>query len=135
MPKHIFNAWEFPSVKSAPPNERFRRLIASAETTAYDKATILLVNLPPLGTTGVHTHPDSDEIIYVTGRGEGMVAGEKTKLEVDSVVIAPKGVEHECRNTSETEILKLFCVFVPPLKLSPELTELAKKTKEFLKKK
>jgi len=135
MAKQVFHGWEFPFAKTPAPNERFLRLIASAETNGYDKATVLLVHLPPLGTTGLHTHPDSDEIIFVTGRGEGTVAGEKTRLEADSVIIAPKGVEHQCHNTSETETLKLYCVFVPPMKLSPTLQELAKPTKEYLAKK
>ena len=66
--------------------------------------------------------------------GEGSVAGQKTRLEVDSAIIAPKGVEHECRNTSETESLKLYCVFIPPMKLSPTLQGIVQMTKEYLAK-
>ena len=134
MAKQVFQGWEFPFAKTPAPSERFLRLIASAETNGYDKATVLLVHLPPLGTTGLHTHPDSDEIIFVNGRAEGSVAGEKSKMEVDSVIIAPKGVEHECRNTSETESLKLYCVFIPPMKLSPTLQSIVPQTKEYLAK-
>ena len=134
MAKQVFQGWEFPFAKTPAPGERSLRLIASAETNGYDKATVLLVHLPPLGTTGLHTHPDSDEIIFVNGRGEGSVAGEKSKLEVDSIIIAPKGVEHECRNTSDTESLKLYCVFIPPMKLSPTLHTIVQPTKEYLAK-
>lgn len=132
MTKQVYHGWEFPYARTPAPSERFLRLIASAETTGYDKATVLLVHLPPLGGTGRHTHPDSDEIIFVNGRGEGSVAGEKTKLEVDSVIVAPKGIEHEVRNISETESLKLYCIFIPPMKLSPTLQELVQPTKEYL---
>jgi len=135
MAKQVINGWELPFAKTPAPGERFLRLVASAETNGYDKATVLLVHLPPLGSTGLHTHPDSDEIIFVNGRGEGSVAGQKTKLEVDSVIIAPKGIEHECRNTSETESLKLYCVFIPPMKLSPTLQSIVQPTKEYLSKK
>jgi len=61
------------------------------------------------------------------------MGGEKVKIETDSVILAPKGVEHECRNTSGTETLKLFCVYIPPLKLNELLLGLASKTKEYLK--
>lgn len=135
MAKQVFQGWEFPFAKTPAPGERYLRLIASAETNGYDKATVLLVHLPPLGTTGLHTHPDSDEIIFVNGRGEGSVAGEKSKLEVDSVIVAPKGVEHEVKNTSQTESLKLYCVFIPPMKLSPTLQSIVPQTKEYLAKK
>ena len=66
------------------------------------------------------------------GLGECLMNGEAVKLETDSVIIAPKGVEHECCNTSETETLKIFCVYVPPLKLNELLTALAQKTKAYL---
>ncbi len=58
--------------------------------------------------------------------------GQVVPIEEDSVLVVKKGIEHEARNVSPTETLKLFCVFIPPMKLSPALTELAEKTKEFL---
>ena len=132
MAKWVYNGWEFPSVKAEPPRERYLKLIACPETTGYDTATVLFSHIPPGSATGMHTHPDSDEIMYCVGRGECIIDGEKVKLEADSVIVAPKGVEHECRNTSETETLKLFCVYLPPLKLSELLLGLVKETKEYL---
>jgi mannose-6-phosphate isomerase-like protein (cupin superfamily) len=81
----------------------------------------------------MHTHPDSDEIMYCVGRGECIMGDERTKIEMGSVIVAPRGVEHECRNTSQTETLKLFCVYLPPIKLNELLTGLAQKTREYLK--
>ena len=132
MAKSVYDGWEFPSVKVPPPKERYLKLIACPETTGYEEATVLFAHIAPGSTTGMHTHPDSDEIIYFVGRGEGIMNGEKVPLETDSVLLAPKGVEHECRNTSETETLKLFCVFLPPIKLNEIQTELAKETKKYL---
>ena len=100
----------------------------SPEVNNYNEATVLFSHIPPGSSTGRHSHT-SDEIMYVIGRGEGQVGEEVTKLETDSVIFAPRGVEHECRNTSETETLKLFCVFIPPLEPSPLLKELIDKTK------
>ena len=85
----------------------------------------------PASTTGMHTHP-GDEIMYVVGRGEGQVGDEVSELQTDSVIYAPKGIKHECRNTSETETLKLFCVFIPPLEPTPMMEELIEKTKKMV---
>lgn len=71
--------------------------------------------------------------MYVVGRGEGQVGDEVAKLETDSVIYAPRGVTHECRNTTKTETLKLFCVFIPAIKPSALLEKLTETTKEYLK--
>ncbi|MBL7126350.1 MAG: cupin domain-containing protein [Dehalococcoidales bacterium] len=131
MPKFVYDGWSFPAVKAAPPNERFLKIIMSPEVSGYKEATVLFSHIPPGSGTGMHTHT-SDEIMYVIGRGESKVGDEVTKLEADSVIFAPKGVAHECRNTSETETLKIFCVYIPPLELSELLAKLADKTKEYL---
>ena len=129
----VYEGWKFPWVKVEPPTERYWKLIASPETTGYERASVLFSHLPPGGSTGMHTHPGSDEIMYFVGRGEGMIGDKKVKLETDSVMIAPMGVEHGCWNTSGTDTLRLCCVFVPPLKPTGLLAELVDKTKEYLK--
>ena len=131
MAKNVYNGWEYPAAKADPPNARFLKIIMSPELNDYQNATILFSHIPPGSTTGVHTHP-VDEIMYVVGRGEGQVGDEVTELQTDSVIFATKGIEHECRNTSESETLKLFCVYVPPLEPSPMLTELIEKTKKVI---
>ena len=133
MAKFFYEGWKFPAIKVESPNMRYLKLIASPETTGYDKATILFCHIPPGGSTGSHVHASNDEIIYAVGRGEGTLAGEKLRIETDSVIIAPMGIEHECRNISETETLKLFCVFLPSLGPSGALLELRDKTKKYLK--
>jgi mannose-6-phosphate isomerase-like protein (cupin superfamily) len=135
MSKWVYNGWEFPSVRVEPPTERYLKLIACPETTGFELATVLCSHIPPKSSTGTHTHLDSDEIMYCIGRGVCIIGDERIKLEADSVIVAPKGVEHECQNTSETDTLKLFCVYVPPLKLNPLLAGLAKKTREYLESK
>ena len=132
MSVQVYRGWEFPSVKVEPPRERYLKLIACPETTGYKTATVLFSHLPAGSGTGKHIHPDSDEIMYFVGRGECLMDGKAIGLETDSVIIAPRGVEHECRNTSQTETLKIFCVYVPPLKLNELLTGLAQETKKYL---
>ncbi len=132
MTKFVYDGWDFPSVKAEPPSTRYLKVIMSPEVTGYEKATILFSHIPPGSTSGMHTHP-VDEIMYASGRGEAQVGEDVTKLETDSVIFAPAGVPHECRNTRGTETLKLFCVFIPSLKPSPMLEKLIDKTKEYLK--
>jgi mannose-6-phosphate isomerase-like protein (cupin superfamily) len=133
MSQWVYNGWEFPAAKAEPPRERFLKIISSPETTGYEKASILFSLIPPGSSSGMHTHPKSDEIMYCVGRGEIIIDGETVPLETDSVIMAPIGVQHELRNTSETETLKLFCVYIPPIELNELLTGLAEKTKDYLK--
>lgn len=134
MTKFVYNGWEIPAVKAEPPRERYLKLIACPETTGYEKATVLFSHIPPGSTSGMHTHQECDEIMYCVGRGECLIDGQSFNLETDSVIVAPRGIEHECRNASETETLKLFCIYIPPLKLSEMLAGLAKTTKQYLAK-
>jgi quercetin dioxygenase-like cupin family protein len=131
MSQFVFDVWKYPAVQADPPNLRFLKVIMSPEVNGYKPATILFSLIPPGSTTGKHTH-DSDEIMCVTGRGESWVGEEHRNLETDSVIFAPKGVEHECRNTSDTETLKLFCVYIPALKPTPLVEKSIGKTKMFL---
>ena len=130
MSKWIKKGWELPFVKADSPAERYFKMPFSPEVNGYEQATVLLVRIPPGSTTGMHAHPDSDEIMYFLGRGEATVGGEKGELENDTVILVPKGVEHESRNTSDTDTMKIFCVFLPPLKPNDLLATLAQKTRD-----
>jgi mannose-6-phosphate isomerase-like protein (cupin superfamily) len=132
MNKFVYKGWEFPSVRIEPPRERFLKLIACPDTANYDEATVLFSHIPPGSTTGAHIHPDSDEIMYCSGRGECVIGGRVETIETDTVIVAPKGLEHECRNTSQTDTLRLFCVYIPPMKLSDALGKLAAETRKYL---
>jgi mannose-6-phosphate isomerase-like protein (cupin superfamily) len=133
MSKWICKGWELPSVKAEPPAERFLKMIYSPEVNDYRKATVLFSHIPPGSTSGMHAHPDSDEIMYFVGRGEATLGEEKVTIENDLVILAPKGVEHEARNTSDTETLKAFCVFIPPLKPTELLAKAAQMSREKIK--
>ncbi len=133
MSQWVYDGWKFPTARAEPPRERFLKLISSPETTGYKKATVLFSHIPPGSSSGLHTHSKSDEIMYCVGRGEIIIDGKTVPLETDSVIVAPTGVPHELRNTSETETFKLFCVYIPPIELNELLTGLAEKTVDFLK--
>lgn len=133
MSKWISKAWEIPSIKVGPPSERHLRMLFSPEANEYKGATILFSYIPPGGVGAMHSHPDSDEIMYFTGRGEATLGDKHTTVEEDAVIVAHKGVPHEVRNTSDTDVLKIYCVFIPPVKGNPAYDQASGKTREATK--
>jgi len=108
--------WEIGSFKVESPNERSLQILFSPQIDKGIKDTTVLMStiVPHTGTTGAHTH-DVDEIIYIlTGRGLGVEGRETYDLEPGTVIYAPAGVEHECRNLGD-DSMQLFCVFIPAL--------------------
>lgn len=132
MSKWVYDGWDFPSIKADPPRERFLKLISCPQTTGYERATVLFAHIPPKSTSGPHVHAECDEVMHIVGRGEIIIDEETVQLETDSVIIAPQGIKHECRNTSETETLKIFCVYIPPINHNDLLASLADRTKRYL---
>ena len=63
-----YKGWEFPSFKTAQPNERYLKIIMGPETTGYEDCTVFFSHIPVGGTTGMHTHGTSDELMYFVGR-------------------------------------------------------------------
>ena len=109
-------SWEIGSFKVEPPNERSLQVIYSRQgDKGIGDLTVLMSTIAPhSGKTGIHTHP-VDEIMYIiSGRGEGEEAGKTFKIVPGTIIYAPAGVEHECRNLAD-ETMQMFCVFVPAL--------------------
>jgi len=132
MSKWISKSWEMPSVKTDPPVQRALKMLFSPEVNGYEKATILLSVIPPGSKSEEHTHPDSDEIMYFLGRGEGTLGKERVKIEQDLIIVAPKGVPHQVFNTSDTDTLKIICIYIPPVKPSELLAKAAQLSREKL---
>ena len=125
----IFEIWKIRGIKVPKPCERTLKIIMSPETTGTKELTYFVSIIPSNSTTCSHAH-DVDEIMYIaSGRGECMVSGRKSAIQPDSVIFAPKKVEHEIRNTGE-ETLKLICVFFPPLKPVGYIKDAIKAAKE-----
>lgn len=73
-----------------------------------------IVNLEPGKGHDLHTHPDSDEILYViSGEGEQTVAGDVREVGPGEMVFVPKGTEHGTINTG-WQTLQLLAVYSPP---------------------
>jgi oxalate decarboxylase/phosphoglucose isomerase-like protein (cupin superfamily) len=84
------------------------------DVTGSERFSAGVVKLEPGKGHERHTHPDSDEILYVIrGEGEQEVADETEDIETGDMVFIPEGVEHGTVNTG-WEPLLLLAVYAPP---------------------
>jgi len=82
-------------------------------------ALLLLYNIPPGASEGVHTHRPGDarvgsydEFYYILeGRGEMQIAGETIAVEAGDHIFTPNEVAHGIENTS-TKLLRVYVVAV-----------------------
>ena len=88
--------------------------MSTPEVTGGERFSAGVVKLEPGKGHERHTHPDSDEILYVIrGEGEQEVADETRGIETGDMVFVPERVEHGTVNTG-WEPLLLLAVYAPP---------------------
>lgn len=127
---YFIDAMAVSGFKVPSPHERVLKVIVSPELGGSEDLTVLLSIIRPNNTTGMHTH-DSTEIMYVVnGRGIAIVGDEKREIKTDIVLIAPRGVPHEVKNTGD-ETLKIVCFYVPALKPEGNYKEAINKAKQY----
>ncbi|MDR3551716.1 MAG: hypothetical protein P4L75_01200 [Clostridia bacterium] len=110
----VTDIYQLPAAECGTGIKRAIRLVASPETTGEERIMIVHVVVPPLGISEGHTHPYSSEYIMFSIPGKAVLDGKEFDVPRMGVVHAKPGVLHECRNTSDTEALELYCVFTPP---------------------
>ena len=128
----ITDIYKLPAVECGTDIKREIRLVASPQTTGENRLMIVHVVVPPGGISEGHTHPHSDEYIMFSIAGKAALDGKTFDVPKMGVVHAKPGVLHECRNTSETETLELYCVFADPFEPYGIYPELIEKTNRFL---
>ena len=88
--------------------------MSTPSVTGGERFSAGVVKLEPGKGHERHTHPESDEILYVVrGEGEQEVADETHELATGDMVFVPEGVEHGTVNTG-WEPLVLLAVYAPP---------------------
>ncbi len=88
--------------------------IQTPDVTGGDRFSAGVVKLEPGKGHDRHTHPDSDEILYVIrGEGKQEVKDEIRHISAGEMVFIPEGVEHGTINTG-WEPLLLLAVYGPP---------------------
>lgn len=88
--------------------------LSTPAVTGGERFSAGVVKLDPGKGHERHTHPDSDEILYVLrGEGEQEIADETKEISAGEMVFVPEGVEHGTVNTG-WEPLLLLAVYAPP---------------------
>jgi len=128
----VLNVENVPGSKVPGENERILKVLMSPHAGNYEKATVLISDISPRKSTGMHTH-DSDEIMYVAaGEGTTECGGNVSKIKVGALIFAPKKIEHTVNNTGDKK-LRLVCFYIPPIEPKGYFEEATQKTKEYLK--
>lgn len=90
------------------------KFLNAPDVTGSERFSAGVVKLEPGKGHERHTHPDSDEILYVLrGEGEQEVGDESRRIEAGDLVFVPEGVEHGTVNAG-WEPLLLLAVYAPP---------------------
>lgn len=91
-------------------NESFRHVLY---TTKHSQ--LVLMSLNPGEEIGHEIHHDNDQFFRFEA-GEGAVAIDDNTYSVEdgSAVIVPAGASHNVMNTSDTQKLKLYTLYMPP---------------------
>lgn len=88
--------------------------MSTPDVTGSERLSAGVVKLEPGKGHERHTHPDSDEILYVIrGEGKQEVADQSREIVVGDMVHVPEGIEHGTINTG-WEPLTLLAVYAPP---------------------
>ena len=76
---------------------------------------LVVMALKPGEDIGQETHPDTDQFIRVESReGKAILDLQEYILADGSALVIPSGAEHNVINTSSTEALKLYTLYMPP---------------------
>ncbi|MBA7628920.1 hypothetical protein ES703_36417 [subsurface metagenome] len=129
----VVDVGKLPGSKVLGENERLLKVVMSPQVGNYDKATVLISEIDPGKSTGMHTH-EVDEIMYVaSGEGITICGGKENTVGRGSVIFAPKVIEHTVNNTGN-EKLRLVCFFIPSMEPQGKLKEATEKTIRFFEK-
>jgi mannose-6-phosphate isomerase-like protein (cupin superfamily) len=74
---------------------------------------IVLMHLKPGEEIGEETHPADQTTFFVSGEGQAVVDGSRTKVTANRVIVIPKGAKHNIINKGDAP-LKLFSIYAPP---------------------
>jgi mannose-6-phosphate isomerase-like protein (cupin superfamily) len=94
--------------KMAKENTDFRREILTNE-----HSQIVLMSIEPGDEIGEESHEVDQVLVFVKGKGEAVLDGERRPIQKSSLVAVPAGTLHNFINTGDKP-LKLFTIYSPP---------------------
>jgi len=89
-------------------NKNFQKEVYLDEQTQ-----IVLMSIEPGDDIGEETHDADQTTFIVSGEGQAVIDGSRTKIVANRMIVIPKGAKHNIINKGE-EPLKLFSVYSPP---------------------
>ncbi len=95
-------------IEAATKNKYFQK-----EVYLDKNVQIVMMHIEPGDDIGEETHPADQVTFFVSGEGQAVVDGSRTKVVADRVIVIPKGAKHNIINKGE-EPLKLFSIYAPP---------------------
>jgi mannose-6-phosphate isomerase-like protein (cupin superfamily) len=78
-----------------------------------ENVQIVLMSIEPGDDIGEETHDADQTTFFVSGDGQAVIDGHKTKVGPNHLVVIPKGAKHNIINRGD-EPLKLYSVYAPP---------------------
>lgn len=90
-------------------NEHFRKVLYTDE-----RLQLVVMSLIAGEEIGEEVH-DKDQFLRVEeGEGKAILDGKEEMISDGSVIIVPAGVRHNIVNTSTSDAMKLYTLYVPP---------------------
>src|SRR5688500_4930307 len=89
-------------------NENFRQEILTNEHTQ-----LVLMSVQPGEDIGEEVHDVDQVLMFVSGSGDAVLDGERSKVGANTLVVVPAGTRHNFINTG-SEPMKLFTIYGPP---------------------
>ncbi|MBB1543804.1 cupin domain-containing protein [Candidatus Gracilibacteria bacterium] len=90
-------------------NNNFRKVLYTLQGMQ-----LVLMSLKPGEEIGAEVHPENDQFFrFESGKGKVLIDESVYEVEDGSVIIVPKGSNHNVINTSDTEELKMYTIYTP----------------------
>ena len=90
-------------------NNNFRKVLYTT-----NGLQLVLMTLKPGEEIGAEIHPENDQFFrFESGKGKVMIDENFYEVEDGSVVVIPKGANHNVINISDTEALKMYTIYTP----------------------
>lgn len=90
-------------------NNNFRKVLYTLQGMQ-----LVLMSLKPGEEIGAEVHPENDQFFrFESGNWKVLIDESVYEVEDGSVIIVPKGSNHNVINTSDTEELKMYTIYTP----------------------
>ena len=92
-------------------NTNFRKVLFTANNTQ-----LVVMSLKPGEDIGMETHDDTTQFLrFEAGEGKCLIGNKEYKVKDGDSVIIPQGSKHNVTNTSDSDALKLYSLYSPPV--------------------